>query len=353
MTRKGGSVREKEHAPTTVPMATIKVLENNGDIRNAELGTVEIDPSNAGSNVTVIENANGSHIDTLKMEHLVVGASGTGTIPEPPAGSPKSIPKATVDKLISDVHAWAEARGEVTDDSVQEFHENFGPQIILITQVLRNCSQQHNALIHLYNREKYPHNLKPIVGLQLFDLQLLTEDTEGAHCTDNSVGNASGGNDSTNIGGGSRINQQSSGDCSPNIVGNGNTTNCPPASRVMPEPKLKAFSAALGEVQGHIRVVQQSSAPDTFELVTQICTAADSKQWSYGCPRSRDSHFGRDVVVKGLDCYSDDWNTPEAAAFKTAMTAGGLECHYKPGSYQSDGIQYGGAGVTLVVGDPQ
>jgi hypothetical protein len=33
---------------------------------------------------------------------------------------------------------------------------------------------------------------------------------------------------STTIGPGSTIHQNSTGDCSPNIIGNGNTTNCPP-----------------------------------------------------------------------------------------------------------------------------
>ena len=163
----------------------------------------------------------------------------------------------------------------------------------------------------------------------------------------------SGSGNQTVVGPQSRINQQSSGDCSPNILGSGNTNNCEPKSRVMTDAGLEGFYEALATTNGMLRVVPASSAIDVFPLVRQMCTSADKARWSYACPDSRSSSMGRDVVLKGLECYSENWSESDAVAIKNAMKAAGLTCRYVARAYSFGGVIFGGtSGVTVVVGDP-
>lgn len=159
----------------------------------------------------------------------------------------------------------------------------------------------------------------------------------------------------TVVGSKAQITQQSSGDCSPNTIGNGNTTVCTPISRAMPTAKLEAFASELKSTTGTIRVIPQSSAADVFELQRQICDAANEAHWPNTCSDSRSGTIGPSRVVKGLQCYSDDWTANDAAAFKRAITAGGLACHYNPHQYVVlPGVYFNGtSGVTILIGDPQ
>jgi hypothetical protein len=170
----------------------------------------------------------------------------------------------------------------------------------------------------------------------------------------NSVGNVTGGDNSTNIGGGSHVEQHSAGPCSPNIVGNGNTTNCTPMTRVLSAESLKAFTDVLGQVRpGMLRVIIQSTATDAFPLGSQICNAAAAlPSWGTMCPQSRQPD--NPVLVQGLECYAANWDEADAAAFKSAMAAASLSCAYKTGAFKAGerGGYIGGNGATLVVGDP-
>jgi hypothetical protein len=163
----------------------------------------------------------------------------------------------------------------------------------------------------------------------------------------------SGSGNQTVVGAQSRINQQSSGDCSPNNIGSGNTTNCEPKSRVMTDAGHEGFYEELATTKGMLRVVPASSATDVFPLGQQMCASASKAKWSLACPDSRNSSMGRDVVAKGLVCYSENWNESGAVAFKKAMKAASLACRYVPKAYDFGGVTLGGTGgVTVVIGDP-
>lgn len=159
-------------------------------------------------------------------------------------------------------------------------------------------------------------------------------------------------NNQTTVGPNAQINQQSSGDCSPNNIGNGNTTNCVPRSRAMPDATVGKFSAALAKVHGTLRVVPFSSAIDVSPLTQQMCDAAHQAQWAIACLDPR--NVGRHAAVKGLDCYSEDWTSADAIAFKKAIKAVGLTCsRYEPRAYDFGNMTFGGtSGVTVVIGDP-
>lgn len=163
----------------------------------------------------------------------------------------------------------------------------------------------------------------------------------------------SGSGNQTVVGPQSRITQQSSGDCSPNNIGNGNATNCESRSRAMSDATVEQFYAALAETHGTLRVVPASSATDVFPLAQQLCASAVKAQWAYSCPTSRNSSMGPEVILKGLECYSENWNESGAVAFKRAMKIAGLTCRYVPRAYNFGGVILGGTGgVTVLIGDP-
>jgi hypothetical protein len=197
--------------------------------------------------------------------------------------------------------------------------------------------------------------------------------------------------------------QSTGGACSPNIVGTGNSVNCPvpplqaaspstvsramvkqsskpassqpptitqncpsgicnggdnygnqtvnngPIARVISDDALPKMTATLANTYDVLRVVMASSADDVFPLSQRICKAAYDANWGTACSTSRDSSIAPGVVAQGLNCYAADWTQSGPAAFKQAMVLANLSCRYIPQDFQS-----GGPGaVTLVIGSPQ
>ncbi len=125
-------------------------------------------------------------------------------------------------------------------------------------------------------------------------------------------------------------------------------------SRVLSDDALRRFVVALTAAkQGTLRVVLASSADDVFELSQQLCGAAHQANWALSCPQSRNAVMGREVIAKGLQCYSEDWRAADATAFQNAMKAAQLSCTYFSNGYDFGGIQIlGTSGVTVLIGSP-
>jgi hypothetical protein len=139
------------------------------------------------------------------------------------------------------------------------------------------------------------------------------------------------------------------------LGGTGNTAIITvPVSRVLSDEKLAIFTDELKKSgSGMLRVVFGSSADDVFPLSQQLCTAARQASWGWACPTSRTSSMGADAIADGLQCYAEDWQASDAAAFKRAIKAAGLSCTYHPSAYDFGGVIFGGTGgVTVVIGSP-
>jgi hypothetical protein len=137
--------------------------------------------------------------------------------------------------------------------------------------------------------------------------------------------------------------------------GTATVNNYVPPSRVLSDDALIRFAKELSTAKGAISVVPASTADDVFPLSQQICQAASIAQWARVCPMTRNSVFGHEVVAQGIVCYSNDWESDDAAAFKNAMKVVNLTCKYIAHGYDfGDGMKLGETDnqVTLIIGSP-
>jgi hypothetical protein len=89
---------------------------------------------------------------------------------------------------------------------------------------------------------------------------------------------------SVHIGAGATVDQNSKGDCSPNIIGGSNTVNCPMTfgsipARVLSSEQAETLGQFAGIAPGKVRIICMQAAPDAWKLGGQIANTLQSADW--------------------------------------------------------------------------
>lgn len=198
-------------APCTVPTphSKLTLLDDKGNVGKAHFGDVQVNgglPPN--SDITVFQVAPGASAGEISADKVEINTIPVGPIPAPPAGSPTSFSKNDLLELRGEVQQWYASKQQsapcpreftspppaetleqrkACDDywllATKEFNAGqLGNRILLICSVFKSNDCKNGSVQNLFNHLHAP-DIRGFIADYSWDLQWLTEDSEGPHCT--------------------------------------------------------------------------------------------------------------------------------------------------------------------------